>query len=107
MVICDRHVAVDVADRFDNGKNWFAWIDYDGATLEVRANQTGRRPDAPLLKYPIDIAQVIGSDTAFVGFTAATGGAMRITTYSAGALTASRYGNRDFDRIGNHSRRLE
>lgn len=68
-------VAVDLAERFDNGKKWFAWIDYDGTTLEVRANQSGVRPDEPLLTHAIDIPEIIGSDTAYVGFTAATGGA--------------------------------
>jgi hypothetical protein len=67
------HATVDVADRFDNGKKWFAWIDYDGTTLEVRANQTGVRPTEPLLSYEIDIPATLDADSAYVGFTAATG----------------------------------
>jgi hypothetical protein len=66
---------LDVADRFDNGKKWYVWIDYDGTTLEVRANQTGQRPAEPMLSYAIDIPATVGADTAYVGFTAATGGA--------------------------------
>jgi hypothetical protein len=68
-------ITLDVADRFDNGKKWFAWIDYDGTTLEVRANQTGARPDKPLLSYEIDIPATLGADSAYVGFTASTGSA--------------------------------
>ena len=30
-----------VTPDFDDGNVWHAWIDYDGTTLEVRANQTG------------------------------------------------------------------
>jgi hypothetical protein len=66
-------IMLDVADRFDNGKIWFAWIDYDGTTLEVRANQTGVRPNEPLLSYEIDIPATLNADAAYVGFTAATG----------------------------------
>src|SRR5262249_29589623 len=66
---------VDVSPDFDDGNLWFAWIDYDGTNLEVRANQTGVRPDDPLLSFAIDIPTTIGQDDAFVGFTAGTGSA--------------------------------
>ncbi len=63
---------IGVATRFDDGNKWFAWIDYDGATLEVRANQTGVRPALPLLSAATDLTTLIGGNSAFVGFTAAT-----------------------------------
>lgn len=64
-----------VATRFDDGNAWFAWIDYDGSTLEVRANQTGVRPSLSLLSLNLDLPGIIGSNSAYVGFTAGTGNA--------------------------------
>jgi len=59
---------------FDDGNVWHAWIDYDGVTLEVRTNQTGVRPPDADLARPLDLPAVVSGDTAFVGFTAGTGG---------------------------------
>ncbi len=71
---------VYVSTPFDDGNIWHGWIDYNGITLEVRASQSSDRPLNPLLSYAIDIPAVLGSNSAFVGF---TGG------------TASAYGNYD------------
>jgi len=66
---------VDASPNFDDGNKWFVWIDYDGTLLEVRASEDGIRPANALLSYGLDIAGIINSDTAFVGFTAGTGSA--------------------------------
>jgi hypothetical protein len=66
---------LSVAPRFDDGNKWYAWIDYNGTTLEVRANQTGVRPALPLMSGNIDIATILGTSLAYVGFTAGTGAA--------------------------------
>lgn len=71
---------------FDDGNIWYAWIDYDGATLEVRTNQTGARPAQATLSKKIDISSHLtnlangfvgigdaSSNSAFVGFTSGTG----------------------------------
>jgi Legume lectin domain len=68
-------VAVPVSPRWDDGNRWYAWVDYDGTTLEVRANQTGTRPIDPLLTRVVDIPTLIGQQDAYVGFTAGTGAA--------------------------------
>jgi hypothetical protein len=68
-------VAVPVSPRWDDGNRWYAWVDYDGTTLEVRANQTGIRPVDPLLSRVVDIPTLIGQQDAYVGFTAGTGAA--------------------------------
>ncbi len=62
-----------VATRFDDGNIWSVWIDYDGTNLEVRANQTGLRPGIALLSRALDIASILGQNTAYVGFTSGTG----------------------------------
>lgn len=67
---------VTVEPDFDDGNLWYAWVDYDGTTLEVRANQSGSRPTNPLIEKVVDIPNVIEGETAFVGFTAGTGAAV-------------------------------
>ncbi len=63
----------DVAANFDDGNIWFGWVDYDGTTLEVRTNQTGVRPIVADLSRALDIVSILGSSTAYVGFTSGTG----------------------------------
>jgi hypothetical protein len=64
-----------IAPRFDDGDIWYGWVDYDGTNLEVRANKTGVYSASPDLTFAIDIPAILGSTTAYVGFTAGTGGA--------------------------------
>lgn len=64
---------VNVAPNFDDGNLWYAWIDYDGTDLEVRANQTGVRPTDALLSRSLDLAGILGQNDAFIGFTSGTG----------------------------------
>lgn len=66
---------IDVSPDFDDGNIWYAWVDYDGTTLQVRANQTGVRPAAPLLSRVLDIPTILNSPTAYLGFTSGTGNA--------------------------------
>ncbi len=70
------HVVAPVGTRLNNGEVWYAWIDYDGAgaLLEVRLSEQSDRPEEPLLTYSVDLAGVLESPYAFVGFTAGTGG---------------------------------
>ncbi|MBS0468696.1 MAG: PEP-CTERM sorting domain-containing protein [Proteobacteria bacterium] len=58
-----------------NGKVWSAFINYDGSTqkLNVSVQQQGLALIQLVSDYSIDIASVLGSNSAFVGFTAATG----------------------------------
>lgn len=58
-----------------NGNIWSAFINYDGTTqmLNVSVQETGSPLISLITNYNIDIAAVLGSNNAFVGFTAATG----------------------------------
>lgn len=62
-----------VASAFDQGQVWTAWVDYDGATLELRLSESGVRPASALLSYSIDLAATLGGSTAYFGFTGSTG----------------------------------
>jgi len=57
----------------DAGDIWNAWVDYDGNQLEVRVTRDSIKPNDALLSYGLDLASILGSDSAYVGFTAATG----------------------------------
>lgn len=61
--------------RFNNGSIWRAWIEYNGLTdlLEVRWSMTPVRPEQSMLSAFLDLESIIGQDSAFVGFTSATG----------------------------------
>lgn len=63
----------------NNGDIWSAWVDYNGATglLEVRLalGANAARPGSSLLSYNTDLASILGSTDAFVGFTSGTGAA--------------------------------
>ena len=63
------------SERFNNGEIWNAWIEYNGLLdeLEVRWSLDDIRPEDSLLSLDIDLFSVIGQDSAFVGFTSATG----------------------------------
>ncbi len=68
---------LNVLPRLNDGKIWYSWVDYNGATdlLEVRLSQTNDRPDAALLSYNVDLPSVLRKTDAFIGFTSGTGGA--------------------------------
>ena len=66
-----------VATRMNNGSDWYAWVDYNGATdvVEVRLSMTNVRPGTALLTRTVDLTSVLGSTNAFIGFTSGTGAA--------------------------------
>ncbi|GJN22835.1 hypothetical protein PR202_gb10435 [Eleusine coracana subsp. coracana] len=88
----DNHVGVDVhGPRSVNatpaghvgltlisGAPMQVWVEYDGpsARLEVTVGLAGApRPRVPLVSCAVDLASAVGSDEAFVGFSAANGAA--------------------------------
>ncbi len=64
-----------VEPEFEDGDLWTAWVDYDGTTLEARVALDGVRPDEALVARELDLAEILGQDTAFIGFTSGTGSA--------------------------------
>lgn len=57
------------------GDRWWAWVDYDGTTLEVRLSLDDQRPADPIVSTEIDLVDILGQTTAYIGFTSATGAA--------------------------------
>lgn len=68
-------LTASVTPRLNNAATWYAWIDYDGTTLTLRVSQTSSRPAAPTLSYAVNLATVLGTTQAYVGFTSGTGAA--------------------------------
>lgn len=66
-----------IATRMNNGDDWYAWIDYNGATnvIELRLAEDPTRPDDALLSRTADLAAILGQTDAFIGFTSGTGAA--------------------------------
>ncbi len=70
-----RSVATaDVTPAMNDGNRWYAWVDFNGSKLTVRVSPTPTRPATPQLTYAIDLQGTLGTDKAYVGFTASTGG---------------------------------
>ncbi|XP_047043046.1 L-type lectin-domain containing receptor kinase VIII.2-like [Lolium rigidum] len=62
-----------------SGATVYAWIDYSAADklIEVFVSYSAKRPVAPVLSSPVDLAAYV-KDTAFVGFSASTQGSTEI-----------------------------
>jgi hypothetical protein len=60
---------------FNDGKIWYAWIDYDGDNqlLEVRYDSLNNRPTDPKISQKINIPSLLVVENVYVGFTSATG----------------------------------
>lgn len=86
----DNHVGIDLNGSInsvalntslpvilDSGNDLFSWVDYNGATnlLEVRLSNVDSRPASSILSYTVNLATVLGTPNAFVGFTSGTGAA--------------------------------
>jgi hypothetical protein len=96
----DNHIGIDtngsmlslaqtaVLPDFNSISPWYAWVDYDGASLSVSVNQTGTKPAVAMLSYgtldhPFVISNYTGSSTGLIEFTASTGGATQLTTLNS------------------------
>lgn len=75
--VCPSVAQVNIPTRMNDGNRWYAWVDYFGPSnqLEVRLSQTIERPVSPILTRTVNLASVLGSNTAYVGFTSGTGSA--------------------------------
>ncbi len=75
IIASDPLADVSGLGQLENGNIWYAWVDYDGTTLEVRLSTTSTRPGSALLTKTVDLVNVLGTTVAFIGFTSGTGGA--------------------------------
>lgn len=48
-----------------------AWISYDGSVnrLQVYISNNGTKPSAPQLMAAVNVSQILGNNSAYVGFT--------------------------------------
>lgn len=66
--------------QLNNSSDWFGWVDYNGAsqTIEVRLSMSSLRPLLPVLTQSVDLAALLGTTNAYVGFTSGTGSARNL-----------------------------
>lgn len=74
--ICDFTSGHTQTGCMSNGDLWTAFINYDGTNklLSVSVKDAANLVDDLIVNASIDIPTIIGSTSAFIGFTAATGG---------------------------------
>ncbi|MBE9028586.1 DUF4347 domain-containing protein [filamentous cyanobacterium LEGE 11480] len=67
-------LAVTVPFDLNNGQQYSAWVEYDGATNQLTVFLSGgtEQPDTAILTAIVDLAAIVG-DEAYIGFTAGTG----------------------------------
>ena len=64
--------------ELDDGDRWWAWAINDGEQISLfltlnESSVVPERPSEPLLTFDVDLEEVLGGTSAFVGFTSATG----------------------------------
>lgn len=61
--------------RFNNGEEWYAWVDYNGQTNElfVSYSMDSFKPASHNLSLNVDLSTILTSTNVFVGFTSGTG----------------------------------
>lgn len=75
--VCSAVRADTLLAALDSQSIFHAWVDYNGAadTLEVRLALNDTRPVAALMTYNTDLAALLGTTDAYIGFTSGTGAA--------------------------------
>lgn len=73
----DSQVLTPIAQTFNDGSVYTAWVDYNGTTdwLEVRFADTNTRPETASASLNVNLVNILGATDAFVGFTSGTGDA--------------------------------
>ena len=74
-----------------NGDLWTVTIGYNGSDLSVAAQDGSHASQTVINNYAINIASLLGTNSAYVGFTGATGAYFEnqdITTWSFSNTTA-------------------
>lgn len=73
----DSVLQYNISTRMNDGGIWYSWIDYNGTidSLEVRLSQTNVRPVDAIISYTGDLAAILSSTNAYIGFTSGTGSA--------------------------------
>jgi hypothetical protein len=65
----------NVTPDLDAGDRWWAWVDYDGATLRLYLNREDLQPFQPVVSRDLDVPAILQQPTGYVGFTSGTGSA--------------------------------
>lgn len=82
---------------FDNGNTWYCWVDFNGATqtLEVRLSSSSTRPTLFTLQAAVNLLNIIGASTMYLGFGAGSGGLYTLPVISAFSYAVSSIPDRE------------
>ncbi len=66
---------IEIPERLNDGDIWCVWIDYSGISqvLEIRFDSVNVRPINPIITDTLNLLNILGTNDAYFGFTAATG----------------------------------
>lgn len=67
--------ASNVLGNLANSQLWYAWVDYNGAALEVRISKNLTRPASPVVASVLNLPAVFGNDDVYLGFGASVSSA--------------------------------
>jgi hypothetical protein len=67
------NVVQPVTTPFNNEEIWHAWIDYDGAYLNISSSMNIAKPIDPFISYGLDVASLLGTSDVYLGSHAASG----------------------------------
>ena len=70
---CDFGVGYSATGCMANGDKWTATIGYDGSKLTATVQDGAAPAQTVIAGFPINLASLLGTDTAYVGFTGSTG----------------------------------
>ncbi len=69
----EGQTGANIEGSFEDGETWWAWIGYNGTTIEVFVAGEDVKPEIPSLTREVDVAGVTGGSVRRIGFTGATG----------------------------------
>lgn len=80
---------VDAGYQLDDGREYTAWVDYDGTHITVYLADSETKPSSPLMTEEVDVRNSIAGGVGYLAIAASTGGAYHKTEVLSWSYTGS------------------